>query len=194
MYKIILASASPRRQELLKQINIDYSVMVSQADETYDSGLMPSQVVEELSMKKAEAVLKNLTDTQPLVIIAADTIVALGDTILGKPCNEAEAEKMLLMLSGKVHQVYTGVTMVFVNKDKSECVTFSDCARVYFRELGIDEIRSYIATGEPLDKAGAYGIQEKGAVLVEKIEGDYYTIVGLPLVKVYMELKKKNCI
>lgn len=194
MYKIILASASPRRQELLKQINIDYSVMVSQADETYDSGLMPSQVVEELSMKKAEAVLKNLTDTQPLVIIAADTIVALEDTILGKPCNEAEAEKMLLMLSGKVHQVYTGVTMVFVNKDKSECVTFSDCARVYFRELGIDEIRSYIATGEPLDKAGAYGIQEKGAVLVEKIEGDYYTIVGLPLVKVYMELKKKNCI
>lgn len=194
MYKVILASASPRRQELLKQINIDYSVMVSQADETYDKGLAPSQVVEVLSLKKARAVMENIEPEEPTVIIAADTIVALENTILGKPRSPQEAEKMLLLLSGKAHKVHTGVTMAFIDGDKKELVTFSDFAEVYFRELELDEIKAYIDTKEPLDKAGAYGIQEKGAILVEKIKGDYYTIVGLPLVKVYMELKKKNCI
>lgn len=192
MYDIILASASPRRQELLKQIDLEYKVVVSQADESYEPSLSPDKVVEVLSEKKAKAVVEGLSLNKPTVVIAADTIVAEDNNILGKPKDELDAQRMLLSLSGKAHQVYTGVTMVFINGDSTEYVTFSDCARVYFRSLDVGEIKSYIATGEPLDKAGAYGIQEKGAILVEKIEGDYYTIVGLPLVRVYTELKKRG--
>ncbi len=135
--KIILASASPRRQSLLKQIGLEFEVKVSDADETYDKSLTPPQVVETLSQRKAAAVFNELDITKDTVIISADTIVAINNEILGKPKDEAEAEEMLTALSGNMHCVYTGVTMFFVKKGKTFSYTFNDCAKVYFRKLSL---------------------------------------------------------
>ena len=173
---IILASGSPRRRQLLEQIGVkDFKVISSDVDESFAPGLPPAQVVEELSRRKAAAVSAQAGPDD--LVIAADTIVCLEDTILGKPADELDAFKTLTALSGVRHQVYTGVTLM---RD-GRAVTEHEVTTVTFRELGEEEITAYIATGEPMDKAGSYGIQGRGALLVERVEGDYFNVMGLPL-------------
>lgn len=171
---LILASKSPRRQELLKLITPDFCIKSAETDETLPKGISPQEAVEYLSKLKAQP-FANATDT----VIGADTVVAIDDVILGKPKDEDDAFKMLKMLSGKEHSVFTGVTVISPEKS----TTFSVCTKVKFFELTDKEIKSYIATGEPMDKAGAYAIQGRGSLLVEKIDGDYFNVVGLPLSK-----------
>lgn len=172
--KIILASASPRRKELLTLAGIEYEVVVSQCEEILPDGITPDKAVEELARQKAEDVFSRNPDC---MIIAADTVVALGNTILGKPKDEDDAFNMLSSLSGRRHTVYTGVCIK--TKDKTDI--FHVATEVEFYDLTEKEIRDYIATKEPMDKAGAYGIQGKGFVLVKGIHGDYFNVVGLPL-------------
>ena len=180
--KVILASGSPRRRELLSQAGIEYIVEPADIEETTTETL-PAKVVEDLSRQKALAVSKNHPGQ---VVLAADTVVAFDDKILGKPVDEDDAFEMLTELSGRTHQVYTGVTIVYTD---GSVKTFSECTEVTMYPNLPEAIRSYIASGEPMDKAGAYGIQGLGAVLVERINGDYNNVVGLPLARVYRELK-----
>lgn len=182
--KIILASASPRRKELLTLAGIEYDVIVSQCEETLPEGITPDKAVEELARQKAEDVFSRNSDA---LIIAADTVVALGNTILGKPKDEEDAFNMLSSLSGRRHTVFTGVCIR--TKDKTDI--FHVATEVEFYDLTEKEIRDYIATKEPMDKAGAYGIQGKGFVLVKGIHGDYFNVVGLPLAETVRHLNKQ---
>ncbi len=182
MEKIILASASPRRKELLEQAGIPFEVIVSDADEVITKK-EPGKVVEELSLCKAQAVAKRYPDR---LVLGADTVVVLDGEILGKPKDEADAGRMLEMLQGRTHQVYTGVTLVRGEKQ----VSFHDSADVEVYPMSEEEIDGYIRTGEPMDKAGAYGIQGKFCVFIRRIKGEYNTIVGLPVARVYHELSK----
>ena len=172
---IILASQSPRRKELMGQIGLKFKVISPNVDEHMEGNPSPAQLVEELSLRKARAVERQADGE--VLIVAADTVVALEGTVLGKPEDEREAFAMLSALSGNRHYVYTGVTVL---RD-GRAVTQHEVTTVTFRELEPDEISSYIATGEPMDKAGAYGIQGLGALLVSGIEGDYFNVMGLPV-------------
>lgn len=172
---IILASGSPRRKQLLEQIGLEFRVAVSEVDETVEEGLPPARIVEWLSAQKAEAVAAKAGPGA--LVIAADTIVCLEDTVLGKPADELEAFTMLTALSGCRHQVYTGITLLRDGERRTE----HEVTSVTFRPLTEEEITAYIATGEPRDKAGAYGIQGVGALLVERVDGDYFNVMGLPL-------------
>ena len=188
---VVLASASPRRTELLEQGNIKHVVMPSHCEEVITSQV-PSQVVEELSAQKAEDVYqqyekKNAGD---FLVIGSDTVVAADGKILGKPKDKEEAYQMISMLQGKAHQVYTGVTLLIKKDGKKIRKTFHECSDVHVYPMCKEEIREYIATGEPMDKAGAYGIQGLCARFVEKIQGDYNNVVGLPVGRLYQELKK----
>lgn len=187
---IILASGSPRRSELLKQIGLDFTVKTSDADESYSENASPENIVVELSSRKAEAVFDELLPYNNTAIIAADTIVVHKDQILGKPKNRNDAVNMLKSLSDDVHQVYTGVTILYYVDKKISVENFYECTDVYFYKLEDKQINDYVDTWEPMDKAGSYGIQGKGAVLVRKIDGDYYSVVGLPVARVYNSLKK----
>lgn len=172
---IILASNSPRRRELLKQAGIEeFQILAPNVDESVEPGHSPAQMVEELSLRKARAANRAGPDD---LIIAADTVVALDGKVLGKPRDEGAAFAMLSALSGREHHVYTGVTLIRGDQTVTSC----EVTAVVFRTLAPEEIRGYIATGEPMDKAGAYGIQGRGALLVEGIRGDYCNVVGLPL-------------
>ena len=174
--KIILASNSPRRKELLGKIGIEeFKIISPNVDESVEPGLSPAEIVEQLSRRKAQAAAQKAAPGD--LIIAADTVVALDGAVLGKPRGEADAFAMLSALSGREHHVYTGVTVL----RGDEAVTEHEQTAVTFRELGPDEIRGYIATVEPMDKAGAYGIQGRGALLVSGIRGDYYNVMGLPV-------------
>ena len=179
--KIVLASGSPRRRELLTQAGIKYIVDPADIEEITNE-TEPAKVVEDLSRQKALAVANAHKGE---VVLAADTVVAFNGIILGKPADEDDAYNMLTMLSGMTHQVYTGVTIV---DESGKAKTFSECTSVEMYENSPEAIRSYIASGEPMDKAGAYGIQGLGAVLVKGIAGDYNNVVGLPLAKVYRVL------
>ena len=173
---IILASKSPRRHALLERMGVgEFTVMESQADENVDESLPPEEVVRRLAERKADAVLPRVKPGD--IVIAADTIVTLEGAILGKPKDKLDAFQMLSLLSGTRHQVYTGLA---VCQDGKRIVEH-ECTSVYFREVSGKEIEGYIATGEPMDKAGAYGIQGRGSLLVERIDGDYYNVVGLPI-------------
>ena len=173
---MILASQSPRRKELLGQMGLrGFKVTSPEVDETVDEHLPPAQVVEELSRRKAMAVARHADGDD--LIIAADTVVALEGAVLGKPADQREAFAMLTALSGNRHYVYTGLTVIRGHR----VVTQHECTTVTFRDLEPEEISHYIATGEPMDKAGAYGIQGLGAMLVSGIEGDYFNVVGLPI-------------
>lgn len=183
MKKIILASASPRRKELLQTAGIEFEICVSDADESIPEGTLPVDAAKMTATKKALAVAESHKDD---TVIGADTIVVANGKILGKPKDTADAEAMLRELSGIEHEVITGVCIV--NDGKTNA--FEQISKVKFYELTADEIKSYVATGEPMDKAGSYGIQGKGCVLVEKIEGDYFNIVGLPVAKVVREIRK----
>ena len=169
---IILASQSPRRQELLKYITTEFEIRVSDVDEALPDGISPSDAVLYLSNIKAQP-FANGDD----IVIGADTVFALDGKILGKPKTTEEARQMLRFLSGREHNVFTGVTIA--NAEKS--TSFAVETRVKFFDLTDDEIERYIATGEPMDKAGAYGIQGYGSLLVESITGDYFNVVGLPV-------------
>lgn len=183
--KLVLASGSPRRRELLSQIGIDY-ILDPSHDEEHTKETKPELYVEDLSRQKAEAVMKRHKENW---ILGADTVVSLGGSILGKPRDEADAARMLRMLSGHTHQVYTGVTLLrtFAGQVIYQ-KTLSVCTDVTFYPLTDEDINAYIRTGEPMDKAGAYGIQGKGAVLVSGIRGDYDNVVGLPVSMVHQVL------
>lgn len=186
MQPIILASVSPRRAELLNQLGLEYQVIPSEVSETIpNQSVFPEELVTKLALHKASDVARKIEQG---LVIGADTLVVLGETIFGKPSDPDEAVKMLSMLSGKTHSVYTGIAMIQVPSGQTE-VGYSE-TKVKFRPVSLAEIRSYVATGEPLDKAGAYGIQGKGGVLVETIEGCYFNVVGLPLSKLADMLRK----
>ncbi|MGM9606991.1 MAG: Maf family protein [Oscillospiraceae bacterium] len=183
--EIILASGSPRRRELLERMGVrDFTVVSPDADESLEEGLPPAGQVERLSRLKADAVA---AEAEPgALIIAADTVVALDGTILGKPADEEEAFRMLSALSGVRHQVYTGVTV----RQDDKILTRHEVTSVDFRALEAEEVERYIATGECMDKAGAYGIQGYGALLIEGINGDYYNVMGLPVACLAQMLKE----
>ena len=173
---IILASHSPRRRELLGQMGItEFQIISPDVDESVEPGLSPAEMVEVLSLRKAGAAAEKAGAED--IVIAADTVVALDGSVLGKPRGEADAFAMLSSLSGREHHVYTGMTVL----QGDRAVTEHEETAVAFRALEPDEIWGYIATGEPMDKAGAYGIQGYGCVLVEGISGDYYNVMGLPV-------------
>ena len=215
--RLILASASPRRRDLLKQAGYDFTVEVSDAEETLIEGT-PADLVRHLSSLKAEAVAARYlvqnqglgenhlsdhlsvvdtpvivpadsADAAPLIVIGADTVVALGDEILGKPEDEQDAFRMLRALSGRTHQVYTGVTLIRLTEGHiTGRKTFAERTDVSMREIPDQEIFDDIAGGEPMDKAGAYGIQGQAAVFIPAISGDYSNVVGLPLCRLAEEL------
>ena len=179
---VILASQSPRRKELMGLFHIPFIVRVSQADESMDSKLSPAEAVAAVSRRKAEAIVRDADD----VVIAADTIVVLGNEILGKPRDEADAGRMLHLLSGREHQVMTGMTLL-----RGDAVmTCTEITDIHFRELSDREIDAYIRTGEPMDKAGSYGIQGGAALFADRLAGDYYNVMGLPVCRLGQLLRE----
>lgn len=217
MNEIILASASPRRRELLAQIGIPFRVCVSDCEEIITETL-PERVVCELSQQKARDVWQKLKREQPsadavsaaggseglsveeagshqaagvekALVIGADTVVAYDGRILGKPVCEAQAVEMLTLLAGNTHQVYTGVTFCYQENGREKLHTFHERTEVTVYPMSREEITAYVETGEPMDKAGAYGIQGRFAAYVKEIRGDYNNVVGLPIGRLYQELK-----
>ena len=190
MTEFVLASASPRRKELLEKMGLQFSVVVSQADESTVSRDIPVNLyVQELALLKASATAKTLLRNKKALIIAADTIVTLDGEILGKPDGEDGAKKMLSSLSGRTHEVYTGYCVMRISDGKTVCNSVK--TEVKFKTLTEQKIRSYIESGEPMDKAGAYGIQGLGSMLIEKINGDYFNVVGLPVSALADTLEKE---
>ena len=200
MSQIILASQSPRRKELLEQIGLEFEICPAKGEEIITKTI-PEEVVMELSKQKAEEVAamvssfgeehKDITTPSDILVIGADTVVAYDGKILGKPVDEADAKRMLTMLSGNTHSVFTGVTLVLIDKSgRAGELVFYEKTDVKMHEISELEIDRYIATGEPMDKAGSYGIQGKCAIYIEKIDGDYNNVVGLPITRIYQELKK----
>ncbi|WP_439696536.1 Maf family protein [Mucilaginibacter sp. AW1-7] len=184
--KIILASKSPRRQELLRLMDMEFEVVLKDVDESYPEGLTPPEVAVYIARKKAEAFDQTVRDE---VVLTADTIVCVDGLILGKPETPAHAVEMLQMLSGKVHQVITGVCLLY----KHQYNVFFDVSEVFFRKLTLDEISGYVTQYNPLDKAGSYGIQERiGLIGIEKLSGSYTNVVGLPTEKLYAQLVNLN--
>lgn len=178
---IILASQSPRRQELLKLLSMPFTVRVADIDETMDPAKSPYDEVARVSRLKAAAIPCEKED----IVIAADTIVVCQGHVLGKPADDEEAFRTLRLLSGKVHQVMTGLTV----RRGDRYVTCTEVSDIHFRSLSDEEILRYIATGDCSDKAGAYGIQSGGALFVEKLVGDYYNVMGLPVCRLYLTLR-----
>lgn len=186
--KLVLASASPRRRHLFSLLNLDFEVRPSDVKEPEDSDLPPAGFAGFLSALKARDVASGLTDC---LVVGADTIVILDEKILGKPKNPQDAISMLESLSGRTHEVITGVTLIHVGLEGIELEkTFHVSTKVAFSPLDRDEIEAYVKGGSPMDKAGAYGIQDDyGAFFVESIQGDYYNVVGFPLNRFYQEIK-----
>lgn len=180
--KVVLASASPRRKELLSLIFNEYDICPADCDETLPEGIKAQEAVEYLSLIKNKAALE-LCSKESLVI-SADTVVAVDGEILGKPVDKDDARRMISLLSGRAHQVYTGVTLSL----NGEFKTFSEKTDVVFYELTEEEIETYISSSEPYDKAGSYGIQGKAGLLVKSVNGDYYNVVGLPVARLKREI------
>ncbi|MTI58732.1 MAG: septum formation inhibitor Maf [Firmicutes bacterium] len=185
MSKIILASASPRRGELLNRLGFDFTIVPSKIDEDRFQGLAPAEMVEKLAANKARKVAVLVEDT---VVIAADTVVVLNDEVLGKPADEKEACAMLNKLQGEKHAVYTGIALYRTDDDK--LLLDYDRTDVYMSSMTEQEILSYVKTGEPMDKAGSYGIQGLGSIFIERIDGSYFTVMGLPVHKLALMLKE----
>ena len=179
--EIILASRSPRRSKLLKQIGVRFKVRVSDVDEIIPDDMPPAQIVQHLARQKAASVSSRYPDS---LTIGADTIVVLDDKILGKPTDAGEATRMLTNLSDRTHFVYTGIALSHPRSQRH--ITASEATEVTFSALSVREIDAYVRTGSPMDKAGAYGIQDdRGALFISGIRGDYYNVVGLPLHRLY---------
>ena len=194
--KIILASNSPRRKELLHQIGLSFSTQPALGEEK-SSKTEPGETAEDLSDHKAVEVAGRLEKAGPeeFIVIGADTVVSCWGQILGKPVDEADASRMLHILEGRNHQVFTGVTVAWKYKDTDAMfATFSETTDVTLYSISDDEIEKYIKTGEPMDKAGAYGIQGSFAAFVQGICGDYNNVVGLPVGRLYQEMKKRGLI
>lgn len=189
MIHLILASGSPRRKKLLSMLGLSFDVIPSEIDEIIDPGKRPSKNVEDLAYQKGISVAGKNPDS---LVIAADTIVVLNNKILGQPADRSEAIKMLQSLSGRTHEVYTGVALLKTDK-RAEIIReirFYERTKVSFTSLSESEILEYVQSGNPMDKAGAYGIQdERGALYISGIEGDYYNVVGLPIHKFYQKMK-----
>lgn len=184
-YKLILASASPRRQQLMKDAGFTFEVRLKEIEENYPSDLAVERVPEYLSRLKAGAFREELQEDE--VLVTADTVVCIHGRVLGKPASRMEAIEMLRELSGNCHLVVTGVSVT----TRAEQLSFSSSTNVYFKELSIDEITYYVDTYQPFDKAGAYGIQEWiGYIGIERIEGSFYNVMGLPVQKLYETLRK----
>lgn len=187
---IVLASGSPRRKELLAKTGLKYSVVVSGGEEKAETS-DPAETVEKLSLDKASAVADLLqAEKEPQLIIGADTVVACDGEILGKPSDREDAFRMLWKLQGQTHQVYTGVTLLLKKKHTWQAHTFSEKTDVQFYPVSREELLAYIETGEPMDKAGSYGIQGGFGIYVKGICGDYNNVVGLPVGRLVYELKK----
>lgn len=184
--ELILASASPRRKELLEKIGLPFTVQPAKGEERITQK-SPAAVVMELSRQKAEEIAA--TQTEDCIIIGADTVVAKGEKIMGKPKDAADAKQMLRSIADDCHQVYTGVTLIRTGAHP-QSVTFQEKTDVFLYPISDAELDAYIASGDPMDKAGAYGIQGDFAIYVKRIAGDYYNVVGLPIGRVYQELKR----
>ena len=182
---IILASASPRRKEILENTNVKFDVVKSEIDEVILDQELPSQVVMRLAFEKCMDIAHRYEDD---LVIGADTVVVLDDIILGKPKDKDDATSMIKKLSGKTHQVITGISLINLNANKK--IIDYVVSNVKFKDLSEEDIKDYIQTNESLDKAGGYGIQGYGALLVEEIQGDYFNIVGLPISRLSDLLKK----
>ncbi|MCX5997611.1 MAG: Maf family protein [Chloroflexi bacterium] len=182
---IVLASASPRRRELLEKTGLKFIVDAAEINEDHDRRIKPAELAKTISLEKAKAVAARHPRS---IIIAADTFGVMDGRLLGKPRDEEEARDMLLRMSGRRHSVITGFSIL--DTENGESISEAVETRVYFRKLDKEEIEAYVKTGEPLDKAGAYAIQGLGALLVEKIGGDYYNVIGLPLSSLARGLKR----
>lgn len=189
MYKLILASGSPRRKEILEQIGIKFEVMVSSSEEATVKK-DPIDIVKELAYIKADEIEK--LSNEDCIVIGADTIVVFENEIMGKPVNEEMAVRMLKKLQGNMHRVYTGVAIFIKKSDSVKVLNFEVETKVFVRAMTDKQIEGYVATKEPMDKAGGYGIQGKFAINIEKIEGDYYNVVGFPISEIYKVLLKEN--
>lgn len=186
--KYILASASPRRRELLTQAGIEYTVIPSNVEEIITQ-TEPCEVVMELALLKANDVFENHAENDTMVI-GADTIVVYKDEILGKPEDADDARNMLSMLADRTHQVYTGVALVSMKNGEKKVKTFYECTDVTFYPVSREDIDKYVESGDPLDKAGSYGIQGPFAIHIKEIHGDYNNVVGLPIGRLYQEIKE----
>lgn len=185
-HRLVLASASPRRRDLLARLGVAFDVVPSDVDESFNPKSLPATIAAELSIRKAASIAPRFPDR---LILAADTIVVLDGQILNKPADAEDAIGMLQQLSGGCHDVYTGIALVQQSSDRSASAI--QRTRVTFDELEMGEIEAYVAGGSPLDKAGAYGIQDdRGALFVKRVEGDYYNVVGLPLNLLYRTVKQ----
>ncbi len=189
MSKLILASASPRREELLKMLGFNFTIVPSKVEEANYDGLFPCKLVQKLAQAKAEEVAALVEDT---IVIGADTVVVYDGQTLGKPEDPNDAARMLTELQGSTHSVYTGLAVYDTNTQKM--LLDYDRTDVFIREMDETEIKGYIKTGEPMDKAGAYGIQGVGGVFVERIDGSYFTVMGLPIHKLVLMLKEFNMV
>ncbi len=189
MKRIILASGSPRRREILAMMGLSVEVIPAKGEEQTDAG-DPAEIVCDLADAKAKEIYLQYQSDPELLVIGSDTIVVKDGAVLGKPKDEEDARRMLRMLSGTAHQVYTGVALYIRENDAMSVRRFAECTDVHFCELSDAEIDAYIRSGEPADKAGAYGIQGRGGVFVTGINGDYHNVVGLPAARLYQELKR----
>lgn len=190
MVNYVLASASPRRRELLEQIGISFEVSPADGEE-FISKECPADIVELLSREKACEVARNYKGrykNDTVVIIGADTLVACGKEVMGKPLDEADAVQMLTRIQGGTHHVYTGVALVIMEEGREKLIVFHEKTEVELYPITQDRIKAYVATGEPMDKAGAYAIQGRFAAYVKRINGDYNTVVGLPVARLMQEL------
>lgn len=187
MYELMLASASPRRRELIEHLGRPCVCLAVNADETMDSALPPETAVAAVAERKAQAAAK-MPESHGRLIVAADTIVVLDEKIFGKPTDREDAARMLKALSGREHSVFTGVCLI---TPKGASVSFAERTGVSFCQLTDDEIAAYVATGQPMDKAGAYGIQTAhGSLFISGINGDYYNVMGLPVCRLYHEISR----
>ena len=186
MKELILASASPRRKQLLEMMGLSFRVIPAEGEEHPCADQAPDVIVKELALAKGREVV--IHSPQDAVVIAADTIVWLNGHLLGKPKTEEEAVQMLQLLSGKTHEVYTGIALLSEEEEMAE----AEKTEVTFRDLTEEEIRRYVASGEPMDKAGAYGAQGRAAALISRIDGDFFNVVGLPLCRLGQMLAKKG--
>ena len=193
MYKIILASESPRRKEIMELMGISFTTIASQVEEVI-TDKEPAKIVQALAALKTEDVASRFkNNNENIIVIGADTMVFYQDKALGKPKDEQEARKMLQMLSGNTHEVYTGVNIIIMKKNSLyKSISLAVCTKVVVANLSNDEIEDYIKTGEPMDKAGAYGIQGRFGIYIKEIIGDYYNVVGLPIANIYETLLKEG--
>lgn len=189
--RVILASASPRRKELLGQICEEFVCIPSEKEEKITKTL-PEEVVCELSYQKAADIEEQVEKEEDMLIIGSDTVVAYDNTIMGKPLDEADAYKMLSALQNNTHRVCTGVTLIMYKEGQRSVRTFYEAAEVSMYPMSEAQIKAYIATGEPMDKAGAYAIQGKCAVYIKSLSGEYNTVVGFPIARIYQELLKEG--